>query len=352
VTLTVGSLFSGAAGLDMAVESVLDARTAWHAEIDPAACRVLAHRYPDVPNLGDVTSIDWAAVPPVDVVTAGYPCQPFSDAGQRKGEDDARYLWPEVARCIREVGPRLVILENVRGHLVRGFSRVVGELSELGYDAQWTTVRASDVGAPHRRERLFCVAWPATDASGGQLSRAAAAGNGLLVLAERRHRVAPDTLSGGRDGWPRSSSFRSPERDEGRPEPARLVGRPDAPERGAVAADADSDALRIEPVAEPRRSSEAKPRLAIQWGQYAPAVARWEHVIGRPAPAPTELAPRGGQRLSPRFVEWMMGWPDGWVTEVPGVSRNDALKICGNGVVPAQAAEALRRMLTEQAQAA
>jgi DNA (cytosine-5)-methyltransferase 1 len=296
VTLKIGSLFSGAAGLDMAVESVLDARTAWHAEIDPAACRVLAHRYPDVPNLGDVTDIDWAAVPPVDVVTAGYPCQPFSDAGQRKGEDDARYLWPEVVRCIREVGPKLVVLENVRGHLVRGFSRVVGELSELGYDAQWTTVRASDVGAPHRRERLFCVAWPATDASGGQLSRAAAAGNGLLVPAERRHGSAPDAEGDGLEGI-----------------------------------------RRLEPVG---RDTDRRGSADIAWGQYEPAIRRWEHVLGRPAPAPTELAPRGGQRLSPRFVEWMLGWPDGWVTDVPGISRNDA------------PAEALRRMLALEAVAA
>jgi DNA (cytosine-5)-methyltransferase 1 len=69
----------------MAVESVLDARTAWHAEIDPAACKVLAHRYPDVPNLGDVTGIDWAAVPPVDVICGGSPCQDVSHAGQRRG---------------------------------------------------------------------------------------------------------------------------------------------------------------------------------------------------------------------------------------------------------------------------
>jgi DNA (cytosine-5)-methyltransferase 1 len=75
VTLTIGSLFSGAAGLDRAVESVLDARTAWHAEIDPAACKVLAHRYPDVPNLGDVSGVDWATVPPVDVICRAAPAR-------------------------------------------------------------------------------------------------------------------------------------------------------------------------------------------------------------------------------------------------------------------------------------
>jgi len=81
------------------------------------------------------------------------------------------------------------------------------------------------------------------------------------------------------------------------------------------------------------------------WGQYAPAIHRWELVLGRPAPAPTELAPKGGQRLAPRAVEFMMGVPDGHVTGVPGVSRNDQLKALGNGVVPQQAAAAIRVML-------
>jgi DNA (cytosine-5)-methyltransferase 1 len=82
------------------------------------------------------------------------------------------------------------------------------------------------------------------------------------------------------------------------------------------------------------------------WGKYAPAIARWEQVLGRPAPAPTEPTGRAGaHRLSPRFVEWMMGLPDGWVTGVPGVSRNEQLRALGNGVLPLQAAAALRHLL-------
>lgn len=82
------------------------------------------------------------------------------------------------------------------------------------------------------------------------------------------------------------------------------------------------------------------------WGPYAAAVHRWEPIVGRRAPAPTELTERGKHRLSPRFTEWMMGLPDGWVTDTPGIKRNDALKMCGNGVVPQQAAAALNHMLT------
>lgn len=89
----------------------------------------------------------------------------------------------------------------------------------------------------------------------------------------------------------------------------------------------------------------AKMDEALQnWGQYAGAIARWESLT-RPAPPPTELGPKGSPRLSARFSEWMMGLPDGWIMDVPGITRNEALKAAGNGVVPQQAAAALRLML-------
>lgn len=87
------------------------------------------------------------------------------------------------------------------------------------------------------------------------------------------------------------------------------------------------------------------------WGPYAAAVHRWERALGRVAPAPTEPAPRGGQRLAPVFVEWLMGIPSGWVTAVPGITRNEQLKALGNGVVPQQATAAVRRLLAVSAQA-
>jgi hypothetical protein len=90
---------------------------------------------------------------------------------------------------------------------------------------------------------------------------------------------------------------------------------------------------------------------ATDWGAYEPAVRRWGTVLGRPAPAPTEVSRNGGQRLSPRFVEWMMGLDDGWVTAVPGLTRNDQLKALGNGVVPQQAAAALSTLLAWRAAA-
>ena len=158
--MKIGSLFSGVAGLDRAVEAVTGATPAWFVEFDAAPSKVLARHYPDIPNYGDVTTVDWSQVEPVDILTAGYPCQPFSHAGKRKGTDDERHLWPYVEVAIGVLRPRLVVLENVAGHLTLGGPTVIGSLTALGYDARWGVVRASDAGAPHRRARLFIVAHP------------------------------------------------------------------------------------------------------------------------------------------------------------------------------------------------
>ncbi len=154
--MKVGSFFTGYGGLDIAVGGDLQ----WYAEIEPAACKVLAAHYPDVPNLGDITKIDWTSVPPVDILTGGYPCQPFSVAGNRKGSKDVRHLWPYVRDAIATLRPERAILENVSGHLSLGFKEVLMDIASIGFDAQWGTFRASDVGAPHQRNRLFIVAYP------------------------------------------------------------------------------------------------------------------------------------------------------------------------------------------------
>jgi len=156
----VGSLFTGYGGLDMAVEAVTGGTLTWYAEIEPAACQVLAEQHPGVPNLGDITAINWADVAPIDVLTGGYPCQPFSHAGNRKGKDDDRHLWPYVCAAIDALRPSHAILENVSGHLTLGFADVLSDLAGIGFDAEWGTFRASDVGAPHQRKRLFIVAYP------------------------------------------------------------------------------------------------------------------------------------------------------------------------------------------------
>jgi DNA (cytosine-5)-methyltransferase 1 len=158
MTLTVGSLFSGIGGIDLGLERA-GMTVKWQSEIDPFACKVLKKHWPDTPNLGDIKQIDWSTVEPVDVIAGGYPCQPFSTAGKRQGENDPRHLWPYFRDAISGIRPQFAILENVRGHLSMGFDRVLADLAEVGYDAEWQIVSAASVGAPHRRERIICVAY-------------------------------------------------------------------------------------------------------------------------------------------------------------------------------------------------
>lgn len=161
-----GSCFSGIGGLDAGLESA-GMTPAWQSEIEPLSCRVLAKHWPTVPNLGDITLIDWRTVEPVDVICGGYPCQPFSLAGNRGGDSDERHLWPFMLDAVRVLRPRYVLIENVAGHLSLGFDTVLADLAALGFDAEWSTLTACSVGAPHVRRRLFCVAY----ADGGRCSR-------------------------------------------------------------------------------------------------------------------------------------------------------------------------------------
>lgn len=119
MTLRIGSLFSGYGGLDRACESFFGGTTAWVSDIDPGANRILAHRYSDTPNIGDITKVDWQAVEPVDVLTGGFPCQDVSHAGKRAGlrPDTRSGLWTHMAYAVSQLRPRYVIAENVRGLL-------------------------------------------------------------------------------------------------------------------------------------------------------------------------------------------------------------------------------------------
>lgn len=163
MTARLGSLCAGMGGLDLAVGSLLDVEHAWHAEVDPAASKVLSAHWPGTPNLGDITAVDWTAAAAVDVTTAGFPCQPFSAAGKRDGSGDERHLWPTgVLPAIGTLRPPLVVLENVPGLLtIEGgqvFARVLADLDDHGYTVAWTTVGACVVGACHHRHRIFLAA--------------------------------------------------------------------------------------------------------------------------------------------------------------------------------------------------
>ena len=139
-------------------------------DIDKDVNKLLAHYHPDTPNLGDLTAVNWEDVEPIDLLCAGYPCQPFSTAGQRKGLEDERAIFEHIADSISVLRPRYLLLENVAGHLTLGGTAVINTLTRLGYDSRWGIVRASDAGAPHLRARLFI--WSHTsDATSGNVGR-------------------------------------------------------------------------------------------------------------------------------------------------------------------------------------
>lgn len=306
--MRIGSLFSGYGGLDQAAEAFYGAQTAWVSDIDPGACKVLAHRYPGVPNLGDITRINWADVEPVDILTGGYPCQPFSKSGKRKGTKDERHLWPYVREAIRYLRPRVTVLENVAGHRSLGFDRVLGDMAEDGLDVRWTSLRAADVGAPHNRERVF-----------------------LLVAdpSRQRHGEWENSRRVGRMDSQDESQAQQRERAR------TLVG---SRTRTVTVAHTDSSGLQGSTHATSHAGAVTTggDTGTFDWRAYTNAVRRWEEVLGRTAPAPN--------RVDARFQEWMMGLPLGWVTKVPNLTQPQQVKALGNGVVPQQAYAALQRL--------
>jgi DNA (cytosine-5)-methyltransferase 1 len=210
--MKVGSLFAGIGGFDIAAKEV-GWSTVWFSEIDQYASLVLAERFPGVLNLGDITKIKWGGVEPVDVLVGGFPCQDISHAGFRAGIDGLRSgLWAEFVRAIRELRPRYVVVENVAALLADGSGlRVLGDLAGLRYDAEWSTVSACAVGAPHMRRRVFVVAYP-NSVNGRQRVRDSVAQEDRSL--SRVHRFAraradwqarmanPSELYGGADGLP------------------------------------------------------------------------------------------------------------------------------------------------------
>ncbi|MFE5789574.1 DNA cytosine methyltransferase [Rhodococcus erythropolis] len=379
--MRIGSLFSGYGGLDLAALQLFpQSSVAWHCEWDDAPAKILDHHWPSVPNLRDVTEVDWATIEPVDILTGGYPCQPFSAAGQRKGTDDERHLWPYVRDAIRLLRPRFTLLENVAGHRSLGFDRVLGDLAEDGMHVRWTSLRASDIGAPHHRERLFILVADPSEQPGRF-------GDGVDVRLGRSSGLQPSTAGRGCfadasssrpesiDGFTRGSSAcgsrdgescggdrgASPDADSQRHEgrgaapgadSGRTVatGRRRTPSRGGSEIPADPEGEFPRGL---RGGSESKVAGSdrgiallpgINWGDYGPAVRRWERLT-RPAPASTELNSNNKPRLNAAFAEWMMGLPSGHVTQVPGISRAHQLKAIGNGVCPQQAVAAYSSLL-------
>jgi DNA (cytosine-5)-methyltransferase 1 len=166
MSITYGSLFTGIGGFDLAFDRA-GMRCLWQCEIDPWCCKVLEKHWPGVTRYGDIRQVDWSTVARLDVLCGGFPCQPHSLAGKRRASNDERDLWTEFYRAIRELKPKWVVAENVRGLLSsengRFFGGILRDLAGCGYDAEWQVLSAAQFGAPHIRERVWIVAYPTND---------------------------------------------------------------------------------------------------------------------------------------------------------------------------------------------
>lgn len=362
MTLTIGSQFSGAGMFDHAALNVFGGELSWYVENDPAAAKVMAYHHPGVPNLGDVATINWNAVPRVDVITSGSPCPDLSVAGNRKGMHDGTRsnLWVESRESIEIIKPALFIWENVHGAysacahsdlgdcprcvgadpegkhrpVLRAVGRVLGDLSNLRYDARWYGLKASDVGAAHGRPRIFVFAAPDGTTLDDLIDR--------LGLAD----VAPPVSVPAGDKYLTLLPTPRATRGGSATETVNLLPTPratDGTKGGPNQRGSSGDLMLPSAVAHllpPTTADAADGR----WGIYEAAIRRQEWVFGRPAPEPVKLSARGARRLSPHFDEWLMGMPAGWLCD-PAIDLkdNDVLKICGNSVVNQQAEAAMRQ---------
>lgn len=308
--MKIGSLCTGYGGLDMAVEAFYNAETAWTCEFDKHVSKVIEARI-NKPNHGNLKTTDWSKVEPIDILTAGYPCQPFSHAGLRKGVEDERHLWPYIKEIIGLFRPQFVILENVRGHFGLGFREVLSDLTSIGYDARWTLIRASDVGAPHRRERLFVLAYP---------------------VGSRWERTESFDFQSPKSGITGDSNDEPSNTDSVSHKHARRTNRNISQKAGEILNRTDRGKPRsgtsVVPNSDNGRSLGSMPRLSKRYDPCSPMYLQ-------EVPPPLDQG-----KLNVKFVEYMMGLPAGWVTDID-LPRSQMLKILGNGVVPQQAYRAL-----------
>ena len=186
---SIGSLFSGIGGFELGLErSIPGAYTAWQVEQEEYCQKVLSKRWPAAKIFDDVRTINKNNVEKVDILCGGFPCQDISLAGTGRGINAERSgLWWEFHRIINELQPRAAIMENVPAITFRGLGAVSGSLSEIGYDCEWCVISASQFGAPHKRERWFCVAYPRGEQNFGRAS---------TDSHEERERASNEILSG------------------------------------------------------------------------------------------------------------------------------------------------------------
>jgi DNA (cytosine-5)-methyltransferase 1 len=291
--VNVGSLFAGIGGFDLGLERA-GMHTVWQVEQEPFRRAVLARHFPDAKRYEDVRRIrsirfydeevgdeyDW--VGDVDVLCGGFPCQDLSLAGKGAGIDGARSgLWSEYARIVGELRPRYVIVENVPALLGRGMGRVLGDLAALGYDAEWDCLPASAFGAPHRRDRLWIVAYSTSARLEGR------------ERSETTRRLRPNLADRGEPGdeglvADTNGSGRGPREQD---LPAR---QPDA----EGSRDQDPDERTLQPWRVGGRATQAG---GSEWWAAEPPVGRVAHGV----PDRLDQLAALGDALTPYAAEWI-----------------------------------------------
>ncbi len=315
--MNVLALCAGIAGLELGLQLALGrerVRTVCYVEREAYAVSVLVARMEDgcldeAPIWSDITTFDgrpWRGY--VDLITAGFPCQPFSAAGKRLGLADERWIWPDIARIIREVGPRLVFLENVPGLALQGLGHVLGSLAESGLDAEWGVFSAAGIGAPHRRARLFILAYSARNLGNAEDSMQRPQQESCGIVQQQAGTRGSDQTMANADIWGLSIKRGSKRKSE--------RARWDEFDRCG-----DS-----EPLADAQR---AELREQSGWRSG-------ESRIGSPFPPGP-----GGDWI--RWLEEHPGTEPAIRRDANGVARRvDRLRATGNGVVPLVVARAFR----------
>lgn len=326
----MGSLCTGYGGLELGLSKVEDVELVFTADVDPDVSTVLSRRRPGIVDLGDITRVRWNGHVGVDILTAGFPCQPVSQAGARAGRGDPRWLWPHVRRAVRHLDPAEVLLENVTGLITAEggalFGEVLTDLKRHGYGVRWLTIGACHVDMAHHRHRVFLLA----ERQASRVVRRVPmvpCGSARYLLPTVVARDGSGRGAGSADYW---QQRRAAGRHQGipledtvllLPSPRASDGKNGGPNQRGSKGD-----LALPSATQPQR-----------FGEFVDAVALQARRYGKP-PAPTMTNDRGSVRLSARFAEWLMGVPRGYVTDC--LDRVPALRVLGNGVVPAQAARA------------
>jgi len=313
-----GSLFSGIGGIEKGL-AFLNVDTVWQSEIDPSASQVLNAHWPSTPNLGDITRINWRDVEPVDLIVGGFPCQDISFAGKGAGiaEGTRSGLWSHYAEALRVLRPQFAFIENVSALAFRGLDTVLADLAEIGFNAEWTCLRASDIGAPHRRERLFLLA-SNIDSIGRQGSKPERGESPIDSFASDHTQTFANTDS--KQLWIEQKL------KHGCGGEAKCAGHNQIASNG-TSPDGRGSKYPIVETSDRSTTESRKCFGTVDWGEYTPAIQRWEQISG-PSPEPSG----SDGKVNADFLDWFMGFPIGW-TDV-GISQANRIRCAGNSVLP------------------